>query len=140
MSAPTQNPPGARRRPWGAGLAVGLAVLAVALLTLAFVPRATTATASLSVTPRTEAGADAALLLADRYAALVGAVTTLRAAREAEPALAGVPLDELCDTLLTRLVPGSGEDDVALVAVRAHPEDRPRPAEAGPNRLPPGVD
>ena len=31
-------------------------------------------------------------------------------------------------------------DDVALVAVRAHPEDRPRPAEAGPNRLPPGVD
>jgi PAS domain S-box-containing protein len=49
------------------------------------------------------------------------------------------PLEELCDALLTRLVPGHGADDVALVAVRAHPEDRPRPAEAGPNRLPPPV-
>ncbi len=60
--------------------------------------------------------------------------------REALRDLAGSPLEELCDTLLARLVPGSGEDDVALVAVRAHREDRPRPAEAGPNRLPPGTD
>jgi PAS domain S-box-containing protein len=60
--------------------------------------------------------------------------------REALRDLAGVPLEELCDTLLARLVPDSGDDDVALVAVRAHPEDRPRPADAGPNRLPPGVD
>ena len=45
-----------------------------------------------------------------------------------------------CDTVLDRLVPRAGEDDVAVVAVRAYPEDRPRPAEAGPNRLPPGVD
>ena len=60
--------------------------------------------------------------------------------REALRDLAGTPLDELCDTLLARLVPGRGEDDVALVAVRAYPEDRPRPPEAGPNRLPPGVD
>jgi serine phosphatase RsbU (regulator of sigma subunit) len=54
--------------------------------------------------------------------------------------LGGKPLDELLDTMLARLVPGAGEDDVAVVAVRAYPEDRPRPAEAGPNRLPPGVD
>ncbi|MGY1707900.1 PP2C family protein-serine/threonine phosphatase [Geodermatophilus sp. SYSU D00758] len=51
--------------------------------------------------------------------------------------LGGAPLDELCDTLLGRLVPRDGADDVALVAVRAHPEDRPRPPEAGPERLPP---
>ncbi|WP_246063226.1 hypothetical protein [Blastococcus colisei] len=50
------------------------------------------------------------------------------------------PLDQLLDTVLTRLVPRAGEDDVAVVAVRAYPEDGPRPAEAGPNRLPPGAD
>ena len=50
------------------------------------------------------------------------------------------PLEELLDTVLARLVPRRGEDDVAIVAVRSYPEDRPRPAEAGPNRLPPGVD
>ncbi|WP_233498834.1 PP2C family protein-serine/threonine phosphatase [Blastococcus sp. TF02A-26] len=49
------------------------------------------------------------------------------------------PLDELCDLLLDRMLTEQAADDVALVAVRAHPEDRPRPAEAGPNRLPPGV-
>ncbi|NEK58283.1 SpoIIE family protein phosphatase [Geodermatophilus sabuli] len=53
--------------------------------------------------------------------------------------LGGVPLEELCDTLLERMVPVDGADDVALIAVRAHPEDRPRPAEAGPNRLPPDL-
>ena len=42
--------------------------------------------------------------------------------------------------MLARLVPRAGEDDVAIVAVRVHPEDRPRPPEAGPNRLPPGID
>ncbi|MGY1752947.1 PP2C family protein-serine/threonine phosphatase [Blastococcus sp. SYSU D01042] len=50
------------------------------------------------------------------------------------------PLEELLDTVLTRLVPRAGEDDVAVVAVRAYPEDRPRPPEAGPNVLPPGID
>ncbi|MFQ1000686.1 PP2C family protein-serine/threonine phosphatase [Modestobacter sp. SSW1-42] len=54
--------------------------------------------------------------------------------------LAGRPLTELCDELLARLAPAHRADDVALVAVRAHPEDRPRPPEAGPNRLPPGID
>ncbi|WP_347058136.1 SpoIIE family protein phosphatase [Blastococcus sp. HT6-30] len=54
--------------------------------------------------------------------------------------LGATPLEELLDTVLARLVPEAGADDVAIVAVRAFPEDRPRPVEAGPNRLPPGVD
>ncbi|TKJ32486.1 SpoIIE family protein phosphatase [Blastococcus sp. CCUG 61487] len=53
--------------------------------------------------------------------------------------LGGKPLDELLDTVLARLVPDAGQDDVAVVAVRTYPEDRPRPPEAGPNRLPPGI-
>jgi PAS domain S-box-containing protein len=53
--------------------------------------------------------------------------------------LAHLPLQQLCDELITRLVDGEPEDDVALVAVRLHPQDRPRPAEAGPNRVPEGV-
>ena len=47
--------------------------------------------------------------------------------------------EELCDALLVRMLPERPEDDVALVAVRLHPQHRPRPAEAGPNRLPDGV-
>ena len=50
--------------------------------------------------------------------------------------LADLPLQELCDELIHRLVDGKPEDDVALVAVRLHRQDRPRPAEAGPNRVP----
>ena len=42
--------------------------------------------------------------------------------------LAALPLEELLDALLERLVDGHPEDDVALVAVRLHPQDRPRPA------------
>jgi serine phosphatase RsbU (regulator of sigma subunit) len=53
--------------------------------------------------------------------------------------LAGVGLDELCDTLLARLAGDAGEDDVALIAVRVHSEDAPRPPQAGPNRLPHGL-
>jgi PAS domain S-box-containing protein len=45
--------------------------------------------------------------------------------------LADVSVDELCDELLAR-VGNQVEDDVALLAVRAYPEDRPRPVEAGP--------
>ncbi|WP_309134461.1 SpoIIE family protein phosphatase [Cellulomonas sp.] len=55
--------------------------------------------------------------------------------RTAAERLADVPLEELCDRLIAELASGS-EDDVALLAVRAHPEDAPRPAEAGPARLP----
>ncbi|WP_182524148.1 SpoIIE family protein phosphatase [Nocardioides dongkuii] len=48
----------------------------------------------------------------------------------------GTALDDLCDELLRRLLPTDPEDDVALVAVRLHHQDRPRPAEAGPRRVP----
>jgi PAS domain S-box-containing protein len=43
----------------------------------------------------------------------------LAALRAAVADLGGAPLEELCDTVLTRLVPRAGEDDVALLAVRA---------------------
>jgi PAS domain S-box-containing protein len=52
--------------------------------------------------------------------------------------LAGEPLPRLCDAVIERLRPEGLQDDVALVAIRLHPEDRPRPAGAGPERLPPG--
>ena len=54
--------------------------------------------------------------------------------------LAGLPLQELCDRLLDRLYLPDTEDDVALLAVRLHPQDRPRPPEAGPQRVPPGIE
>jgi serine phosphatase RsbU (regulator of sigma subunit) len=59
--------------------------------------------------------------------------------RDAVMELAHLPLEELLDELLERLVHGHPEDDVALVAVRLHRQDRPRPAEAGPVRVPPDV-
>jgi phosphoserine phosphatase RsbU/P len=42
--------------------------------------------------------------------------------------LAEVPVDKLCDQLLDRIVTGRAEDDVALLAVRAHPEETGPPA------------
>jgi hypothetical protein len=50
--------------------------------------------------------------------------------------LGHLPLEEVCDRLLERLLPDDAEDDVALVAVRFHDESRPRPIEAGPERVP----
>ena len=50
--------------------------------------------------------------------------------------LGGLPLEQLCDELIARMRPGGSEDDVALVAVRLHDQDRPRPAGAGPEQLP----
>ena len=41
--------------------------------------------------------------------------------RAAAMELAGLPLDELCDQLVERLVDGRPEDDVALVAIRLNP-------------------
>jgi serine phosphatase RsbU (regulator of sigma subunit) len=38
------------------------------------------------------------------------------------PALAGLPLEELCDRLLAGVLTGRVDDDVALVAVRYQPE------------------
>jgi PAS domain S-box-containing protein len=57
--------------------------------------------------------------------------------RAAAAQLADRPLDELCDRLVEQLVETRPEDDVALVAIRLHRQDRPRPDEAGPRRLPP---
>lgn len=51
--------------------------------------------------------------------------------------LGGLGLDDLCDQLLARLLPDRPEDDVAIVAVRLNPQDRPRPVEAGPNQAAP---
>jgi serine phosphatase RsbU (regulator of sigma subunit) len=59
--------------------------------------------------------------------------------RDALIELADRPLEELLDEVLERLVDGHPEDDVALVAVRLHRQDRPRPAEAGPVSVPPNV-
>jgi serine phosphatase RsbU (regulator of sigma subunit) len=44
--------------------------------------------------------------------------------RAAVTALAGEPLPDLCDGLLTELLAEGAEDDVALLAVRVHPEGR----------------
>ena len=54
-----------------------------------------------------------------------------------ELAPTGLSLDELCDAVLARLLPGEADDDVALLALQVHPQDRPRPVEAGPETLPP---
>ncbi|MGQ7297288.1 SpoIIE family protein phosphatase [Quadrisphaera sp. KR29] len=50
--------------------------------------------------------------------------------------LGHLPLQQLCDALLERLVCTRPDDDVAVVAVRLHLQDRPRPREAGPVVLP----
>ena len=49
--------------------------------------------------------------------------------------LHGRDLDDVCDAVLARMLPEHHEDDVALVAVRLHRQDRPRPPEAGPHRV-----
>jgi PAS domain S-box-containing protein len=75
-------------------------------------------------------------LVEDRNLPLDEGMARLRAAL-AE--LAREPLDVLCDGLLDRLRPQGQQDDVALVAIRLHRQDQPRPMEAGPRRIPPGV-
>jgi serine phosphatase RsbU (regulator of sigma subunit) len=47
----------------------------------------------------------------------------------------GLLLDQLCDRLLIELLGEGAEDDVAVLAVRAHPVDAERPVEAGPEIL-----
>jgi PAS domain S-box-containing protein len=54
--------------------------------------------------------------------------------------LAELSLHDMCDRLLTRMYLPDTEDDVALLAVRLHPQDAPRPPEAGPQRVPPGIE
>src|SRR4051794_27501779 len=50
--------------------------------------------------------------------------------------LRDLPLEDLCDALLAEL--HEVEDDVAVLAIRAHPQDEPRPADAAPVPLPAG--
>lgn len=45
-------------------------------------------------------------------------------------------LEDLCDEMLVRMLPPTRQDDIAIVAVRLHPQDGPRPAEAGPTDVP----
>jgi serine phosphatase RsbU (regulator of sigma subunit) len=52
---------------------------------------------------------------------------------------ADLPLTLLCDRLLEELLGDDVEDDVAVLAVRAHPVNADRPAEAGPERVPPAL-
>ena len=52
---------------------------------------------------------------------------------------ADLPLDELCDRLLAEMLGGAVEDDVAVLAVRAHALDAERPADVPPERVPPVV-
>jgi serine phosphatase RsbU (regulator of sigma subunit) len=59
--------------------------------------------------------------------------------RAAVAELAPLPLASFCDELVERLVDSRPEDDVALVAIRLHPQDRPRPPEAGTQRVPPTI-
>ncbi|WP_299960486.1 SpoIIE family protein phosphatase [uncultured Modestobacter sp.] len=65
--------------------------------------------------------------------------TGLLRLQDALEELAGRGLDELCDELLARMLPGNADDDVALVAVQLHPQNVLRPAAAGPNVVPPNV-
>jgi serine phosphatase RsbU (regulator of sigma subunit) len=60
----------------------------------------------------------------------------LRRLQDAVRDLACGSLDELCDGVIEQLVDGRPDDDVALVAVRLHRQDQPRPPEAGPDRVP----
>jgi hypothetical protein len=52
---------------------------------------------------------------------------------------ADLPLDALCDRLLAEMLGEGVEDDVAVLAVRAHPVHVARPVEAGPELLPPAI-
>ncbi|ADB74708.1 protein serine/threonine phosphatase [Geodermatophilus obscurus DSM 43160] len=50
---------------------------------------------------------------------------------------AGLDLEDLCDLVMTTLLPPAGAaDDVALLAIRPYAEDQPRPPQAGPNVVP----
>ncbi|WP_336922164.1 SpoIIE family protein phosphatase [Aquipuribacter sp. SD81] len=77
---------------------------------------------------RRREGLDAGL---ERLRATVAAVARAQAAGDVADGL-----DALCDEVLARMLPERGRDDVALVAVRLHHQDRPRPLQAGAVDLP----
>ena len=53
---------------------------------------------------------------------------------------AGLSLDRLCDEVLERLFLPDAQDDVAMLALRLHPQDERRPAEAGPQKVPANIE
>ena len=53
---------------------------------------------------------------------------------------AGLPLEELCDRVLARLFLPDAEDDVAILAVRLHPQAELRPPGTGPQVVPPTIE
>jgi serine phosphatase RsbU (regulator of sigma subunit) len=53
---------------------------------------------------------------------------------------AGLALEDLCDEVLKRLFLPDAQDDVAMLGLRLHPQDEPRPAEAGPQVLPANIE
>ena len=56
--------------------------------------------------------------------------------RQAMSGTADLTLPELSALLLERMVPETAEDDIAMLAVRAFDQSRPRPPEAGPRFVP----
>jgi serine phosphatase RsbU (regulator of sigma subunit) len=55
-------------------------------------------------------------------------------------ACTGLSLDDLCDEVLERLFLPDAQDDVAMLGLRLHPQDAPRPPEAGPQVVPPNIE
>jgi serine phosphatase RsbU (regulator of sigma subunit) len=53
---------------------------------------------------------------------------------------ADMSLDDLCDEVLKRLFLPDAQDDVAMLGLRLHPQDEPRPREAGPQVVPPNIE
>lgn len=75
-------------------------------------------------------------LIESRTRALPDGLAELRSALERR---GRDDLDALADALVAELPAGPGEDDVAVLAARLHPQDRPRPDVAGPAVVPPDV-
>jgi PAS domain S-box-containing protein len=55
-------------------------------------------------------------------------------------ACAGLSLEDLCDGVLERLFLPDAQDDVAMLGLRLHPQDAPRPPEAGPQVVPDSIE
>ena len=53
---------------------------------------------------------------------------------------ADLSLDDLCDEVLERLFLPDAQDDVAMLALRLHPQNRPRPPDAGPQVVPASIE